>query len=124
MRKILMAALVGTVLALGSNALAQDKVGANGGLLAGKDGHETELVITSSELTVYVIDGGKVESTKGASLKAIVQDAGKSTTIELANVGDTKLVGKLAAPLGKGAIIVLTGKVEHGHAIASRYVLK
>ena len=36
-------------------ALAQ-KTGPNGGLLAGKDGHQTELVVSPTELTVYILD--------------------------------------------------------------------
>ena len=33
------------------------------------------------------------------------------------------MVGKLAAPLGKGAIVVLTGKDHHGDVVNARYVL-
>jgi hypothetical protein len=32
-----------------------------------------------------------------------------------------RLVAKLAAPLGKGAIVVLTGKDHHGDAVSARY---
>ena len=34
-----------------------------------------------------------------------------------------KMVGKLPAPVGKGAIVVLTGKDDHGDVISARYVL-
>jgi hypothetical protein len=33
------------------------------------------------------------------------------------------MVGRLAAPLAKGAIVVLTGKDDHGDVISARYVL-
>lgn len=122
MRRMLLGLTV--TLAMSAAAIAQDKTGPNGGLVSGKAGHETELVLSASELTVFLLDDGKAESTKGASVKAVVQEAGKATTIELANIDDKKLVGKLAAPLGKGAIVVLTGKDDHGHTITARYVLK
>jgi len=100
------------------------KTGPNGGLLAGKEGHETELVVTPTELTVYIIDHGKVHSTKGVSLRAIIQQGGKSTTVPLADVGNTKLVGKLDAPLAAGAIVVITGKDDHGDVLSARYTIK
>lgn len=109
--------------ALTTAAYAQQKVGPNGGLLAGKAGHETELVVSATELTVYLIDGGKAHSTKGASLRAVIQDAGKSTTVPLVDIENRKLVGKLSAPLGKGAIVVITGKDDHGDAVSARYTI-
>lgn len=105
-------------------AQAKAKLGPNGGQLAGKSGHETELVVSQTELTVYLIDKGKAHSTKGASLRAVVQEAGKSTTVQLADVKNEKLVGKLAQPLGKGAIVVITGKDDHGDAVSVRYVIE
>lgn len=111
------------LLALVQPALAQQKKGPNGGLLAGKDGHETELIVTPAELTVFLLDGGKAHSVKGVTLRAVVQEGGKNSAIGLGAVDGKKLVGKLAAPLGKGAIVVLTGKDDHGHAVNARYVI-
>lgn len=108
---------------LASAAYAQ-KVGPNGGMLAGKAGHELELVASPSELTLYIIADGKPHSTKGVSLRAIVQIAGKSTTVPLTAVGEEKLVGKLASPLPNGAIVVVTGKDDHGDALSARYTIK
>jgi hypothetical protein len=104
-------------------ALAQ-KAGPNGGMLAGKAGHELELVVTPSELTVYIIDHGKVHGSKGVSLRAIIQHGGKSTSVSLVDVESKKLVGKLEAPLGSGAIVVVTGKDDHGDALTARYTIK
>lgn len=105
-------------------ALAQaPKLGPNGGLLAGKAGHETELVIAPTGITVYLIDKGKAHSTKGASLRAVVQQAGTNTTIVLVDSENKKLVGKLAAPLTKGAVVVITGKDDHGDPISVRYTI-
>jgi maltose-binding protein MalE len=117
----LAAAAFAAVLAV-SPLLAQAK-GPNGGMLVGKDGHETELVVSPTELTLYLIEKGKVESAKGAVVRAVIQEGGKNTTINMAVVEGKKLVAKLAAPLGKGAIVVVTGKDDHGHAVNARYVI-
>lgn len=122
MKTKLIAAVASLGLLLASPAYAQ-KTGPNGGMIAGKDGHETELVVSAAELTIYLLDGGKVHSTKGTNLKAVVQDAGKVTPVELKDADGKKLVGKLSAPLAKGAIVVLTGKDGEGHSISSRYVI-
>jgi len=79
--------------------------------------------VSATELSVYIIDHGKVHATKGMKIGAVVQDAGKTTSVNLAPADGGKLTGKLAAPLGKGAIIVLTGKDDHGNAVNARYVL-
>lgn len=124
MRKSLVAAAVAAALALSPAAFAQAKKGPNGGQLAGEAGHETELVLSATELSVYFIDDGKPHSAKGASAKAIIQQGGKATQVELKNVGDAKLAGALTAPVEKGAIVVLSGKDDHGHAISARYVIE
>ena len=125
MRKLILmlTAAVGLALAFHMTAIAQQKAGPNGGLIAGKDGHETELVVAATELTVFLLEDGKAQTTKGSTIKAVVQQAGKATNIELKDVENKKLVGQLASPLAKGAIVVLTGKDHHGHAITARYVL-
>ena len=102
--------------------LAQ-QAGPNGGLLAGKGDHQTELVVNPTTLTVFILHDGKVDDTNGVSLRAVVQEGGKTTTINLVNQNGKHLIGALAAPLGKGAIVVLTGKDHHGHAISTRYVV-
>ena len=121
-RKLALSILSALMLAAALPALAQ-KTGPNGGLLAGKEGHQTELVVSATELSVYIIDHGKVHETKGVKIRAVVQDAGNTTNINFAAADGKKMVGKLAAPLGKGAIIVLTGKDDHGDVISARYVL-
>ena len=56
-------------------------------------------------------------------IKAVVQHAGKTSNVDLVAADGKKMVGKLPAPLGKGAIVVLTGKDDHGDVISARYVL-
>jgi hypothetical protein len=102
--------------------LAQ-KTGPNGGLLAGKGSHQTELVVSPTALTVFILHDGKIDDTNGVSIRAVVQEGAKTTTINLVNQNGKRLVGALAAPLGKGAIVVLTGKDHHGDAISARYVI-
>lgn len=116
------ALLLAVVLALGQPAIAQQR-GPNGGLVAGKGEHMTELVVSPTEITVYILDNGKTHSTKGVTLRAVVQAEGKAANLNFTPVDDQKLVAKLPAPLGKGAIVVLTGKDDHGDAISARYVL-
>lgn len=123
MKTKLLTAVISFGLAFAGSAIAQQKLGPNGGMVTGKNGHETELVVSPAELTVYILDDGKVHTTKGTKLKAVIQDGGKATPVELKEAAGDKLVGKLPAPLAKGAIVVLTGKDDHGDAISARYVI-
>jgi hypothetical protein len=100
------------------------KAGPNGGMLAGRGGHELELVVTAKDVTVYILDHGKAHSTKGVSLRAIIQQGGKSTTIPLVEVGGTKLTGELKSPLDPGSIVVISGKDDHGDVLSARYTIK
>jgi hypothetical protein len=99
------------------------KVGPNGGMLAGKSGHQIELVVGATELTVYIVTDGKVHSTNGSQLRAIVQMAGKNETVNLMDSGGEKFIGRLSAPLAKGSIVVVTGKDDHGDTISARYTI-
>lgn len=102
-------------------AIAQ-KAGPNGGMMMGKDGHETELIVSPTELTVYIHEHGKPEDLKGAKFRAVIQQGGKNNTVTFV-VDGKKLVAKLAAPLGKGAIVVVSGTGGDNHIISSRYVI-
>ena len=84
----------------------------------------SELVISASDLAVYILHDGKVDEVAGTKLSAVIQDGGKNTTVVFAVAGPTKLVAKLPAALGKGAIVVLSGKDHHGDAISARHVVK
>src|SRR5262245_56196480 len=97
--------LLGTV----GPSLAQ-KAGPNGGQLGGSGSHQAELVVGPDQLTVYLLENGKPHDSKGATFRVVVQQDGKTTTINLTDDGGKRLVAKLPAPLAKGAIVVLTGK--------------
>ncbi len=122
LRKFILAFAIAVQLIVTGSAMAQ-KTGPNGGLLSGKAGHETELVVSSTELAVYIFENGKAHGTKGVKIRAMVQQSGKTATVEFAPVDDTKLVAKLAESLSKGAIVVLTGKDDDGDVISARYVI-
>jgi hypothetical protein len=119
---LVLALACAAVLTIAAPAHAQ-KTGPNGGLLAGKEGHQTELVVSASELAVFILDHGKPHETKGVKIRAVIQHEGKTVNVDLVDHDGKKLVGKLPAPLGKGAIVVLTGKDDHGDVISARYVL-
>jgi len=123
LRSLILAVVSAAMLVAAQPALAQ-KTGPNGGLLAGKEGHETELVVSATELAVFILDHGKPHETKGVKMKAVIQHDGKTVNVDLVAADAKKMVGKLPAPLGKGAIVVLTGKDDHGDFISARYVLK
>jgi hypothetical protein len=110
------------MLAAAAPASAQ-KAGPNGGLVMGKGSHQTELLVSPTELTVYLLEDGKPHESAGASMRAVIQEAGKTTTIAFADQDGKRLVAKLAQPLGKGAIVVLTGKDHHGDQFSARYVI-
>jgi hypothetical protein len=107
-------------LALAGSAQAQ-KVGPNGGILATADGHPIEFVSKDREIVFFLSDeDGKPLLTAGLTARAIVQDAGKTSNVTLAPATPNKLVGTLAAPLGKGAKVVMSTKV-HDHSLQARF---
>lgn len=110
------------LLALAVPVLAQS--GPNGGMVAGAGSHKTELVVGPSDLTVYLLEDGKPHDSKGTTMRAVIQQAGKTTTVDFADQAGKKLVAKLPAPLDKGAIVVLSGKDHHGDRFNARYTIK
>ena len=118
----LMLAAVGLIASAGS--LLAQSAGPNGGLVKGSGGHQTELVINPTELTVYLLENGKPHDSKGSSMRAVIQQSGKTATVSFVDQQGKKLVAKLPAPLDKGAIVVLTGKDHHGDRFNARYVIK
>jgi hypothetical protein len=122
LRKCLSLMTILAMLAVAAPASAQ--VGPNGGMVAGSGEHKAELVVSATALTVYLLEHGKAHSSKGVTLRAVVQESGKTTTVNLVDENGQRLVGKLAAPLGKGAVVVVTGKDDHGNAFNARFVVQ
>jgi hypothetical protein len=123
LRPLSLIAVLLVVLSSAVTAIAQEK-GPNGGLVAGKGSHKTELVVSPTELVVYLLEDGRVHESTGTTMRAVIQQSGKTTTINLADQGGKRLVGRLAEPAKAGAIIVLSGRDHHGDALSARYVLK
>lgn len=123
LRKSLTAVVLGLAIAVSGPALAQ-KVGKHGGQTAVVAGHhDAELVIEPTRLVLYLTNHGKPLSAKDNAVRATVQEGGKRTEIKL-TVEQDRLVGPLAEPLKKGAIILLSGKTEDGHGVSARFTVK
>jgi hypothetical protein len=97
------------------------KKGPNGGLVAGAAGHEVELVVSGVDVSVYVLDDGKVSPVGKAQLRLVVQSGGKTTNVTLATAAPNRLAAKLAEPLAAGAVVVVSGKDDHNHTVSARF---
>lgn len=117
------AILTALMLAAAVPVLAQSQ-GPNGGLLSGTKGHQTELVVSPTELTIFLLEDGKPHESKGMTMRAVIQQGGKTTTINFADHAGQKMIAKLPTPLEKGAIVVLSGKDHHGDRLNARYVIE
>jgi hypothetical protein len=124
MRRYLSFALVAGLLALPGLASAQTKTGANGGPVVTSEGHPIEFVRSGLDITFYVSDDdGSPLDTKNMRGRATVQDAGKTTTVQLAPSGPNKMVGKLQSELSPQARVVFSASL-HGHSLTARYTAK
>lgn len=119
---ILRALMIAAVsLTLAGTAGAQTK-GPNGGIVVKADDHPVEFVVRDQEIVFYLGDhDGKPLPTKGSKARAVVQDGGKTTTINLASAEPNMFVGKLAAPLGAKARVVFSSAID-GHSLNARFV--
>jgi hypothetical protein len=123
MRRVV-AAFISVALICSVRAFAQ-QLGPNGGLLGAPSGdHQAELVLSPAEVTVYILEKGKVHDTTGAKMRIVIQHSGKAKTIDLTDQQGKRLTGKLDAPIEKGAIVVVNGRDKHGDVISARYVIK
>jgi hypothetical protein len=105
-----------------SIAYAQQKKGANGGMVVTSQGHPIEFVAKGQDLVFYINDDdGSPLSTKAMRGRATVQDGGKTTTVPLEPAAPNMMVGKLQAPLGSKARVVFSANL-HGHSLTARYV--
>jgi hypothetical protein len=103
-------------------AHAQQKKGANGGMVVTSQGHPIEFVVKGQDLVFYINDDdGSPLSTKEVLGRATVQDGGKTTTVPLEPAAPNMMVGKLQVPLGSKARVVFSANL-HGHALTARYV--
>lgn len=112
-------------LGLAAPALAHEaEKGPNGGALIDVEGHHIELVTAPDALTFYLSDDKEAPlDAKGAQMKAIVQDSGKTTQLELIPAEPNKLTATTSAPVGSGAKVVITGSLPDGHKLQGRFVV-
>ena len=77
--------------------------GPNGGPVADAAGHHIEFVSSATDVTFFLTaEKDEPIASAGAKMKAIIQDAGKTTQVELSPAEPNKLVGKIAAALAAG----------------------
>ena len=122
--KLALAVLV-AALGVSGAALAQKAPAAkHGGMTAVVAGHhDAELVIKPDQLVLYLTNHGKPLVPADNAIKATIVEGTKKTEIAMKAEGD-HAIAPLAAPLGKGAVIVIAGKISGGHAMTARFVVK
>jgi hypothetical protein len=101
---------------------AQSPKGENGGEVIVMEGHPIEFVSKGQAITFYILedDGKSPTPTKGFSGRAVIQDAGKTTAVNLAPAEPNMFVGQLAMPLGSKARVVFSAKIP-GHTLQARF---
>lgn len=108
-----------------STALAQEATrGPNGGPVVETHDVFVEMTVENNTLVLYFAseDGKPMSSDGTTKARAIVQDAGKTTTITLETQAPNRLVGALPAPLGSGSRVVVSATLADGHGIQARFV--
>src|SRR4030095_5515642 len=86
---------------MASSAPAEPAKGANGGDVVVMENHPIEFVSKGQEITFYILDedGQTPVSTAGLTGRAVIQDGGKTTAINLMPDEPHKFIGQLQAPL-------------------------
>lgn len=123
-RRILLLAAAPLAVMLAGGAFAQTtKMGPNGGLLAGTDGHEVELVANGTSVRLYLINHGKVAPPRsGSTARMVIQEGQTTRTANLTASGDA-FGATLEAAIARGARVVVTGRMPDGHSVQARYVM-
>ena len=98
--------------------------GPNGGPVVDSGGHHVEMVAKGTELLLILTesDDKPLASAGSKNARAVVQDGGKTATVQLRAAEPNKLVGILAKPLGPGARVVVSATMADGHAVQARFV--
>jgi hypothetical protein len=120
-RLILALAVAAMPLAVAAHEMAK---GPNGGPVVDSAGHHVELVANGTELVLFLTgEADKPIASAGTkNARAIVQDGGKTATVPLQPAEPNRLVGALAAPLGRDARVVVSATMADGHAVQARFV--
>ena len=98
--------------------------GPNGGPVVDSSGHHVEMVVRGSELVIFFTEADdKPHASAGTkNARAIVQDGGKTATVQLQPAEPNKLAGALPQPLGSRARVVVSDTMADGHAVRARFV--
>jgi len=125
MKQIILAAALSAAFATGAFAQEGAK-GPNGGPVVETHDVFVEMTVEGENLVLHFAgeDGKAIPSEGTTKARAIVQDAGKTTTVALETQAPNRLIGALAGPLGPGARIVVSATLVDGHAIQARFVNK
>jgi hypothetical protein len=101
-------------------------VGANGGDIVDVEGGHVELVVSATEIVIYVTDlKDAALPTAGFTARAIVQDGAKQAVLPLVPREPNLLAAPLSAPLSKDAkIAVSTTLAKDGKPVQARFVVK
>lgn len=102
-------------------AAAQTK-GDNGGDVVVMEGHPIEFVNRGQEITFYILeaDGKSPTPTKGFTARAVVQNGGKTSAVNLSPAEPNMFVGHLPMPLDAKARVVFSAKIP-GHTLQARF---
>jgi hypothetical protein len=117
--------LAGLAAIAATPALAQqrERRGPNGGLLAGSDGHEVELVANGTAIRVHLVNHGRVAPPRsGSTARMVIQEGQTNRTAVLTASGDG-FAATLETPIANGARVVVTGRMPDGHTVQARYVI-
>jgi hypothetical protein len=123
MKRLILAAA--SLAAFASASLAEEATrGPNGGPVVETHDVFVEMTVEAGTLVLHFAgeDGKPMSSDGTTKARAIVQDAGKTTTIPLETQAPNRLVGPLPAPLGAGARVVVSATLADGHGIQARFV--
>jgi hypothetical protein len=98
--------------------------GPNGGPVVDSSGHHVEMVAKGSELVLFLTeaDDKPLASARTKNARAIVQDGGKTATVQLQPAEPNKLIGALSQPLGSSARVVISVTMADGHTVQARFV--
>src|SRR5215813_10380409 len=121
MTKRISVALLFAVIAWSAAAQSPTK-GEHGGDVVVMEGHPIEFVSKDQAITFYILedDGKSPTPTKGFSGRAVIQDAGKTTAVNLFPAEPNMFIGQLAMPLGSKARVVFSAKIP-GHTLQARF---
>lgn len=102
----------------------EEAKGPRGGKVVDAAGHHVEFVPSQTELTFFLSDeAGKPLASAGSSGKALVQEAGKASQLDLAPAEPDKLTAKLPAPLASGTKIAVTATMADGHTMQALFIV-